>query len=251
MMSGASETSSNPWNTPTFFALVRFVCGLEIRASVLYSRASEMKEPLIVPIVLAAGSAGELSLPKALALFGRRTAVEIALTNCRGRSQEMGRPILVLGERAEEIQRSLPPRVLRRMDCIVNRRWREGQLTSVLAALRHIPPTAAFMLYPVDLPLLTRDIIERLVSCYRQCAARPCIVMPCFRMRYGHPVIFSADLRGEIVAASTARDVAYRDPRRIYTVNVRTSAIWTDFSTPAEYARCLRRFTRQTQQLRR
>jgi CTP:molybdopterin cytidylyltransferase MocA len=248
-MSGASETSSNPWNTPTLFALVRFVCGLEIRASVLYSRASEMKEPLIVPIVLAAGSAGELSFPKALALFGRRTAVEIALTNCQGRHREMARPVLVLGERAEEIQRSLPPRVLRRMDCIVNRRWREGQLTSLVAALRHIPATAAFMLYPVDLPLLTRDIIERLVSRYHECQTRPCIVMPRLGKRYGHPVIFSADLRGEIMAARTARDVAYRDPGRICAVSVRTSAIWTDFSTPAEYARCLRHFTRQAHRL--
>jgi CTP:molybdopterin cytidylyltransferase MocA len=204
----------------------------------------------VVPIILAAGGAGELSFPKALARFDRKTAVEIALANCQGRSQEMGRPILVLGERGAEIQRSLPAGALRRMDCVVNRRWRDGQLTSLLAALRLVPPSAAFMLYPVDLPLLTRDIIQRLVIRYRQCAARPCIVMPRSGQGYGHPVIFSADLRGEIMAARTARDVAYRDPARIYTVSVRTTAIWTDFSTPAEYARCLRRFTRQAQRLR-
>jgi CTP:molybdopterin cytidylyltransferase MocA len=204
----------------------------------------------VIPIILAAGGAGELNFPKALARFGGKTAVEIALANCRGRSREMGRPILVLGQRAAEVRRSLPAAVLRRMDCITNRRWRHGQLTSLLAALRLVPPSAAFMLYPVDLPLLTRDIIERLVSRYHQCPAHPCIVMPRKGKRYGHPVIFSADLRGEIMAASTARDVAYRDPSRIYTVSVRTSAIWTDFRTQSEYACCLRRFTRQAHRLR-
>jgi CTP:molybdopterin cytidylyltransferase MocA len=106
------------------------------------------------------------------------------------------------------------------------------------------------MLYPVDLPLLTPHIIQRLVARYRQCAARPCIVMPRQGKRYGHPVIFSADLRGEIMAATTAREVAYSDPSRIYTITVPTTAIWTDFSTPAEYERCLWRFTRQAQRLR-
>lgn len=230
-------------------ALCQLFCQLEILFCVLYSRASEMKDPSIVPIVLAAGSAGELDLPKALARFGGKTAAEVALANCHGRSQEMGRPILVLGERATEIQRSLPVTVLRRMDCIINRRWREGQLTSLLAALQLVPRGSAFMLYPVDMPLLTHDIIQRLVSRYYKCPARPCIVMPRLGKRYGHPVVFSADLRGEIMAARTAREVAYRDPGRIHTLSVRTSAIWTDFSTHAQYTRCLRRFMRQAQRL--
>ncbi len=191
-----------------------------------------------MPIVLAAGSAGELDFPKALARFGRKTAAEIALANCYG----VARPILVLGERAAEIQRFLPVTALSGMECVINRRWRRGQLTSLWAGLRHVPPTDAFMLYPVDMPLLTRDIICRLIHRYRNCPSYPCIVMPQRGGRYGHPVIFSPDLRGEIMSARTARDVAYRDPVRIFTVAVRTSTIWTDFRTPTEYVYCKRRF---------
>lgn len=202
-------------------------------------------EGAVVPIILAAGSARELSFPKALARFGCKTAVEIALANCRSDSRKLGRPILVLGERAAEVRRQLPAVVLGNADCVVNRRWRQGQLTSIKSALRLVPLDAAFMIYPVDLPLLTRDVIQGLVEGYRGWPARPCIIMPRFMRRFGHPVIFSPDLRGEIMAARTARDVAYRDLRRIHAFSVRTSAIWTGFSTPAEYERCLRRFISQ------
>jgi CTP:molybdopterin cytidylyltransferase MocA len=201
-------------------------------------------EQAVVPIILAAGSARELDFPKALARFGGNTAVEIALANCRGGSRKLGRPILVLGERAAEVRRQLPGGVLRHADCIVNQGWRQGQLASIKSALRLVPLGSAFMIYPVDLALLTREVIQRLVAGYRRCADRPCIIMPRSRGRFGHPVIFSPDLRPEIMTARTARDVAYRYPKRIHTVSVRTSAIWTDFSTPAEYKHCVRRFSR-------
>jgi CTP:molybdopterin cytidylyltransferase MocA len=55
-------------------------------------------------------------------------------------------------------------------------------------------------------------------------------------------VIFAPSLRRELEAASTAREVVYRDKRRIRFVRVRTEAIWLDIDTPAAYRRRVRQY---------
>ncbi len=196
-----------------------------------------MKKPRIVPIILAAGPSPRLGLPKALVRFGRKTAVEIAVENCAG----LARPVVVLGHQAARVCRSVP----RSARIVVNHDWRTGQLSSVLAGLRCVPRNAAFLIYPVDHPLLTRSLLRPLVAAFLSRGERVKIVMPRFRGRAGHPVILALELCSELRRARTAREVVYRDLRRIRYVNVRTAAIWEDFDSPASYRRCLRRFQRE------
>jgi CTP:molybdopterin cytidylyltransferase MocA len=188
----------------------------------------------IVPIILAAGPSPDLLFPKALAIFGEKTALDIAVANCAG----LARPIVVLGSDAKLIRRAVPENT----KVVMNPRWHEGQLSSLFAALRHVPARAAFMLYPVDHPLLQRKTIQRLVKAFQARKATEMIVMPGHKGSFGHPVILAADLRKEILAAKTAREVVYRAPERIKVLNARTSAIYEDFDTPASYRACVRKF---------
>jgi molybdenum cofactor cytidylyltransferase len=188
----------------------------------------------IVPIILAAGSSKHLDFPKPLAEFGGNTALQLALENCRG----LSRPIVVLGCDAGKIRRAIPQDVR----VVLNRRWREGQQSSLLCALRRIPTDSAFMIYPADHPLLRKTTVHLLVSVYRCRHSATRIVMPRHKGRLGHPIIVSAALRREVFAAKTARDVVYRDPTRNLVVPVRTNAIYEDFDTPSSYRDCLRKF---------
>ncbi len=194
----------------------------------------------IHPIILAAGPS-ELSFPKALARFGERTALEIALANCTG----LGKPIVVLGSDSSRVR----PFVPQGAEVVVNRRWRSGQLSSLAAALRRLPRDADFLLYPVDYPLLTRDVITRLADAFVRRAAGKQIVVPRFRGRGGHPVVFSHELRRELLAARNARKVVYRDPARVHFVGVRTPAIWLDLDSPAAYRNRLKQFARRSKSL--
>jgi CTP:molybdopterin cytidylyltransferase MocA len=72
--------------------------------------------------------------------------------------------------------------------------------------------------------------------------------MPRKGKRAGHPILCAGELRGELRKAQTAREVVYRDDRRIRYVPVRDVAIWTDFDSPSTYLRCLRMFRRQMRQ---
>jgi CTP:molybdopterin cytidylyltransferase MocA len=192
------------------------------------------KRELIVPIILAAGSSQGLSFPKALAPFGGKTTMQIAVENCL----VLGRPLAVLGSQAKRIL----PEVPKACQVTINRNWRQGQLSSLQEALKSIPPDAAFLIYPVDHPLLKRGTIVQLVRAFRTRPASQEIVMPRHGSTYGHPVIVSAALRAEFFEGRTAREVIYRVPERLRILDVRTSSVFEDFNSQESYELCLRKF---------
>jgi CTP:molybdopterin cytidylyltransferase MocA len=192
------------------------------------------KRENIIPIILAAGSSKTLPFPKALALFGKKTALDIAVANC----SFSRRILVVLGADAQRILPAVP----KSSNVVMNRKWREGQLSSLQAALESIEPDAAFLLYPVDHALLTRKIVEELVRTFRFRSASEEIVMPRHKDTDGHPVIVGAALRPKFFEAATAREVIYKEPLRIRALNVRTSSILEDFDTVESYEECLRKF---------
>ncbi|MGC1482542.1 MAG: nucleotidyltransferase family protein [Candidatus Acidiferrum sp.] len=188
----------------------------------------------IVPIILAAGSSKHLGSPKALAQFEEKTALLIAIENCLG----LERPIVVLGCDAERVRPAVP----RAARVVVNRKWRDGQLSSLLCAMKHVPRSAAVLVYPVDHPLVKKRTANKLVQEFRERKSPEEIVMPRHKGRYGHPIIFSAAMRDELFRAATAREVVYQDPTRIRTFEARSSAIYEDFDTPETYGNCLRMY---------
>jgi CTP:molybdopterin cytidylyltransferase MocA len=190
-----------------------------------------MRRTRIFPIILAAGGPGTLPFPKPLAQFGSRSALEVAIKNCAG----LEPPIVVLGYRAEQVRKEVPggTRV------VVNPNWRQGQLSSLLAGLRKVPRRAPFLVYPVDQPLLTKRLVARLARAFTARKPQEKIVMPRMGKRAGHPILCHGDLRLELRAANTAREVVYRDDARIKYVPVRDTAIWRDYDSVSSYRRCL------------
>jgi molybdenum cofactor cytidylyltransferase len=209
---------------------------LAIGNGLVYSAASfrMTDRTKIVPIILAAGSSESLGMPKALARFGKKTALFIAVQNCLG----LERPIVVLGYHGKLVRLGVP----RAARVVVNRRWREGQLSSLLCALDAVASTAAVLIYPVDHPLVEKRTVSQIVQEFRRRNSPEEIVMPRHRGRYGHPIILSPALRKELASAATTREVVYRIPERIRSFDAGTSAIYEDFDAPETYKRCLRKF---------
>jgi CTP:molybdopterin cytidylyltransferase MocA len=192
------------------------------------------KRENIFPIILAAGPSHHLPFPKPLAMFGGKTALAIAIENCA----RLERPLVVLGCDAELARRAVP----RAARVVRNRGWRRGQISSLRRALKQIPADAAFLIYPVDHPLLKRKTIQQLVRAFRAREESQEIAIPRRGSLYGHPAIVSGKLRAEFFKAKTARDVIYRLPSRVRAIEVQTRAIFTDFDTPESYRLCLSKF---------
>jgi CTP:molybdopterin cytidylyltransferase MocA len=193
----------------------------------------------VVPLILAAGPASRLGYPPALAEFEGQTALHIAVHNCLRAG--LHDPVVVLGAQALLVYPAVPSPAR----VVTNRYWRNGMITSIRAGLRRVAPDAAFLLYPVDLPLLTPQVVRQVVKAYRAAPPETAIVSPLHKNRSGHPVIFAARLRSEFSYARTAREVVERDPARVKLVRVNARAIYTDFSTSAELRRLQRAFTRR------
>jgi len=192
------------------------------------------KREKMFPIILAAGSSHHLPFPKPLAMFGGKTALAIAIENCA----KLERPLVVLGCDAARVRRKVP----RAARVVWNRGWRRGQISSLRHVLKQIPADAAFLIYPIDHPLLQRKTIQQLVRAFRTRDESQEIVVPRRGRLDGHPAIVSGKLRTEFFKSKTARDVIYRVPARVRAREVQTRAIFTDFDTPESYRLCLRKF---------
>ena len=188
----------------------------------------------IFPIILAAGPSYHLPFPKPLAMFGGKTALAIAIENCA----TLERPLVVLGCDAQRVRRAVP----RAAQVVLNRGWRRGQISSLRRALKQIPADAAFLIYPIDHPLLKRKTIQQLVRAFRTRQESQEITIPRHGSLFGHPAIVSGKLRAEFFTSKTAREVIYRLPARVRAIEVQTRAIFTDFDTPESYRLSLRKF---------
>ena len=122
-------------------------------------------------------------------------------------------------------------------DVVLNENYREGQLSSLIAGLKSLPPeTEAILLCLVDNPFITVDVVDEVVSAFR--LTRPADCDPGFRGRAR-----TSDLvcTGDVRPASCA-------PRRTRApgtlcIRMRTRSSRSRFRSPASGAGSTRRRT--------
>jgi len=135
--------------------------------------------------------------PKALLPYREGTFLEHLIEVTR--HPRIGATRVVLGAGAEVIQAvaKLDPSVV-----VLNPDWEQGQLSSIRAGLRSLEgiDTDGIVLCPVDHPLVSEPLVSELIERFYE--DKKAIVLPTYKGRRGHPVIFSAALYGELLAAS-------------------------------------------------
>jgi molybdenum cofactor cytidylyltransferase len=151
---------------------------------------------MLAAAILAAGESRRMGEPKALLPYQGLTFLEHLLEATR--HPRVGITRIVLGANAEEIRAKLTaaPSTI-----VVNPDWPRGQLSSLQAAIRSLPPqiTEGLLLCPVDHPLVSSRLIAELIEAFD--AGGKAIVLPTYQGRRGHPVIFRATLYNELLRA--------------------------------------------------
>jgi len=153
---------------------------------------------LLAAVILSAGASSRMGRPKALLPYREGTFLEHLIEVTR--HPRIGVTRVVLGAGAEVIRTiaKLDPSVV-----VINPGWEEGQLSSVNAGLRSLVGVDAdgIVLCPVDHPLVSARLVSELVERFYE--NNKAIVVPTYGGRRGHPVIFSNELFGELLAAPT------------------------------------------------
>jgi molybdenum cofactor cytidylyltransferase len=150
---------------------------------------------MLAAVILSGGASQRMGSPKALLPYQGRPFLEHLLDVTK--HAKIGVRRVVLGAHAEPIAGAVK---LASDEIVVNEDWEKGQLSSIQAAIRSLPAgTDGLILCLIDHPLISATLVDDLIE--RFYAAQMKIVLPVFRGQRGHPVIFSAALYDELLAA--------------------------------------------------
>jgi len=150
---------------------------------------------MLAAVIISGGASRRMGSPKALLPYRGGTFLEHLLKVTD--HPRIGWRRVVLGADAQAIAEGVE---LPADEAVINESWEDGQLSSIQAGVRSLPAgTRGMLLCLIDHPLISRELVGELVDQFY--ASGKAIVLPVYKRRRGHPVIFASRLYDELLSA--------------------------------------------------
>jgi len=150
---------------------------------------------MLAAVILSGGASRRMGTPKALLPYRDGTFLE-HLLKITDHPRIAWRRV-VLGADAGAIVAGTE---FRADEVVINKNWEAGQLSSIQTGVRSLPGgTDGMLLFLIDHPLISRELVGELVE--RFYLSGKAIVLPVYKGRRGHPVIFASRLYEELLSA--------------------------------------------------
>jgi len=186
-------------------------------------------------ILLAAGKGKRMGLQKLLLPWGRETVIEAVLRAFL--ASGVKEIIVVLGEDLALLRNLLGPY---RVKLAFNPLYSSGMASSIRKGLEYVDPRAqGIMIALGDMPLIRPALIDGLLEAFGKGKG---IVVPVFKGRRGHPVLFPRSFQGELMGLSGdegGRRILEEHRDEIIEIEVDDPAILMDMDTLEDYERLL------------
>ena len=187
---------------------------------------------MTVGIILSAGESKRMGTAKQLLPWGKTIILQQVIDNAT--ASNLAQIILVLGCRAGEIANQITLSSKTRI--VINNDYQEGMSSSVKCGVKNaLAGAEAYMLLLGDQPFIGPAIINRVL--YENQNRQHGIVIPVYNGKRGHPVIFDAKYKDELLAIADlgAKAVVNNHPEGILEVHLDAPEILTDIDTPQDY----------------
>ncbi len=175
-----------------------------------------------------------MAQPKLLLPFGEKTIIETVLDNAA--SSKANFTLLVLGGFREQIKQKTKgfPAIT-----VFNPDYMRGMLSSVQMGFRSLPEGAQSAVVLLgDQPSISHTVIDKVIEGYSQTTKG--IILPTYKKKRGHPVLFDMKYKNEIAALSPTvglRGIVYGHPGDVFEVPVSSSSILRDIDNMQDYKR--------------
>lgn len=188
---------------------------------------------MIVAIVLSAGESSRMGSPKALLSVAGKSFIERVISALRATG--VGKIIVVLGHQPEPIRARIEGLGV---EIVINKDYQRGQLSSLIAGLKSLEgqEVDGALVHLVDHPFLDPSTIDRMIDLFYR--SNKLIVLPRYRGRRGHPVLFSSRLFAELMSAPLdqgAKSVVHAHRDETLELETENEGVIIDIDTPEEY----------------
>ena len=189
---------------------------------------------MICSIVLAAGLSSRMGVQKLLLPFGGKTVIGHIVDELL--ASTVGKVHVVAGHQAERISAELSGR---EVSIVNNPDYMSGMLSSVRCGLRNMPEKCrAVMVVLGDQPSITTELIDQMLQSFE--ATEKNILVPLYKGKRGHPILFSSLYRDEILTQYDdvgLRGLLHVHSGDIFELAVSTASVLCDMDCPEDYRR--------------